>query len=117
MGFIRGIIGLTIAVALAIFASANVQPVEVFPSPVHPPITMPLYLITLGMAAFGFITGALMVWLGTMPLRFNSLRQKRAIKGLEKQLEKSDKALARPHKPLEEFFPALPINKRAKPDE
>ncbi len=108
MGFIRWIIGFVIALALAIFTSANLHFVKIYPSPIHAPIDMPLYLITLSMMAIGFILGALIVWFSTIGIRYTSHKQKRAIKDLENQLKTSDNTIVKPRSPLGDFFPALP---------
>ncbi len=86
MALVRWIFGLLAAVAVTAFAIANQQIVDVYWNPFRPALQLPLYIIVLGPMAFGFFSGSLFVWLGTLKLRFSAHRQKRQIKNLEKQL-------------------------------
>lgn len=86
MGFIRGIIGLTFAVLFAIFAVANRQSVDIVWHPIFPPVSVPLYIVALGLLATGFILGSFMAWLKSLPVRWTKTVQTRKIKKLEKEL-------------------------------
>ena len=86
MGFIRGIIGLIFAVLFAIFAVANRQSVDIVWHPVLPAVSLPLYIVALGLLATGFIPGGFMAWLKSVPVRVQKTVQSRKIKKLEKQL-------------------------------
>lgn len=86
MGFIRGIIGLAFAVLFAIFAVANRQSVDIVWHPVLPPVSLPLYIVALGLLAIGFILGGFMAWLKSIPVRVQKTVQTRKIKKLEKEL-------------------------------
>ncbi len=86
MRAVRYIIGFALAALLAAFAIANRQSVEVAWSPFHDPLHIPLYLVVLVLMAFGFVFGAAMVWLNTLPLRLAARRQKKQMNALEKQL-------------------------------
>ncbi len=86
MGFIRGIIGLIFAVLFAIFAVANRQNVDIVWHPVLPAVSLPLYIVALGLLAIGFILGGFMAWLKSVPVRVQKTVQSRKIKKLEKQL-------------------------------
>jgi uncharacterized integral membrane protein len=86
MGFIRGIIGLAFAVLFAIFAVANRQNVDIVWHPVLPAVSLPLYIVALGLLAIGFILGGFMAWLKSVPVRVQKTVQSRKIKKLEKQL-------------------------------
>jgi uncharacterized integral membrane protein len=86
MGFIRGIIGLAFAVLFAIFAVANRQNVDIVWHPVLPAVSLPLYIVALGLLAIGFILGGFMAWLKSVPVRVQKTVQSRKIKKLEKEL-------------------------------
>jgi uncharacterized integral membrane protein len=87
VALLRWIIGLSAALAITLFAIANRQTVDVHWNPFREPLHLPLYVVTLGLMAFGFFTGSFMVWLNTLPLRFAAWKQKKQIKTLEKQLD------------------------------
>lgn len=107
MSFIRWIIGFVVAVALSAFAVYNRHSVDIVWSPVHEPAQLPLYLVVLGLTAFGFVLGGSIVWVSAAPTRRLKRQQKREIKNLEKKLE-SAATEAEPAKPPSDFFPALP---------
>lgn len=86
MGFIRGIIGLIFAVLFAIFAVANRQSVDIVWHRVLPAVSLPLYIVALGLLAIGFILGGFMAWLKSVPVRLQKSHQSRKIKKLEKEL-------------------------------
>ncbi len=93
MRFIRGILGLALALLFTAFAVANRQTVEITWSPLHPAASLPLYALALGLLATGFLIGSLFAWLESIPVRLEKTRQKRRIKTLEKELlEKELKA-------------------------
>src|SRR5262245_37491962 len=102
MGFVRGIIGIALAILLAIFAVANRQTVDIVWNPVQPAAHLPVYLIALSMLALGFFLGGMFAWLNSLPVRLEKTRQNRRIKRLEK--ERSE---ARP-RPPEQDWTALP---------
>lgn len=109
MAFLRAIFGFIIAILLIGFAVANRQATTLVYSPVHEPLEIPLYLITLIFMAIGFILGGLAVWINSAPTRKVKRQQRKTIKELEKELEtlqtKNDQT---PAPPDSEFFPALP---------
>ena len=108
MSFIKGLLGGSIAILLTLFAVLNREPTLVHYSPLHDPIEMPLYLISLGLAASGFILGALFVWFNGGKKRSQSRAQRRLIKSLEKRLENADNAQKPADEaPASELFPAL----------
>jgi uncharacterized integral membrane protein len=108
VNLIRHITGFLLAVALVAFAIANRQLVGVVYSPINESAQIPLYLITLGLFALGFIIGAAVVWLNTAPGQFKTRRQQsKKIKTLEKELA-SVKPESPPKAPPTDFFPALP---------
>lgn len=86
MKILRWIVAVPIIVAAVLFALAHPQPVDFVWSPVNNPITIPLYVLTLGLCAVGFILGALAAWFGMSGLRRERRTQKKTIKQLEKDL-------------------------------
>lgn len=109
MGFLRAIIGFATAVFLTAFAVMNRQDVSIVWSPLNEPLTMPLYMIVLGLGAFGFILGALSVWVADGKLRRTGRRQRKAIKKLEKELAGLQADPESEATPPDDFFPALPF--------
>ena len=87
MRFIRGILGLALALIFVLFAIANRQSVSVTWSPFHPATDLPLYAVALDLLAFGFLLGLWVAWLESIPARLEKTRQKRRIKTLEKELK------------------------------
>jgi uncharacterized integral membrane protein len=85
MGLIRWIFGFIISVALAAFAVANRQSIDIYWSPVHNAATLPVYLVVLTAMAAGFLIGAIIVWFSLIPVRFKSWRQGKIISRLQKE--------------------------------
>lgn len=112
MALIRSLIGLTIAAFAIGFAIANRQDVSVIYSPIHDPLTLPLYLIVLSLTAIGFILGGAFVWLSMGSLRQTKRQQKKLIKSLEKELKAVNENAETPKTPSSEFFPALPAHSK-----
>lgn len=113
MSFIRGLIGLCIALSIAYLAITNRQIVELNFSPIHPPLEYPLYIAGLGALLIGFLLGATSVWLNNAGLRRTKRQQKRTIADLEKALKAAYENAAdqTTNKPATDLFPAL-----SKPD-
>jgi uncharacterized integral membrane protein len=108
----RWLIGFIITVAVMGFAVFNRQVVEFYYTPFHPPVELPLYMVALGFVVFGFMTGAGMVWLEAIPVRWASRKQRKEIRKLEKKLDEmrqSETGIA----PPDDFFPALPAATKA----
>ncbi len=108
MTLLRSLIGFAIAIAAAAFAIANRQVVDVIYSPIHDPVSLPLYLIVLGLTALGFILGGIFVWMSMGHLRKTKRQQKKLIKTLEKELKAVNENGPIELSPSSEFFPALP---------
>ncbi len=104
MGFVRGIIGLALAILFAVFAVANRQGVEIIWSPVHAAFPVPLYVVALGMLALGFFIGSLMTWLYALPKNWTKGHR---IKALEKELGAAKKSEKIPAKTQD--WTALPV--------
>ncbi len=86
MAALRFIIGLVIAVFIALLAVLNRGDMEFTWSPIHNSITLPLYAVILSAMAFGFIIGGASVWLNYGKHRSEKRRQKKKIKSLEKEI-------------------------------
>tara|TARA_R110002072_G_scaffold77949_2_gene181202 strand:- start:44 stop:379 length:336 start_codon:yes stop_codon:yes gene_type:complete len=108
MAILRWVIGLLITIAISAFAVMNDEMVLITFSPVHEPISLPVYLIVLGFMAFGFIFGSIVTWLNGAKLRKTRRKQKKEIRILEKEVErlKEDKFAAQTP-PAADIFPAI----------
>ncbi len=112
MEFIRWIIGFIFAAILAGFAVLNIHPTQLIWSPIHEPLELPLYMITLPIMALGFICGGFLVWLNSSPVRRIKRKQSKKIKTLEKEIAHFNKE-EKNQSPPSDFFPTLP-NKNQK---
>lgn len=115
MGLLRWIPGFFLATLAVLFAVNNREAVIVHWSPMHDPLTLPLYIVVLGLTAIGFITGGLITWLNMLPLRFELRKEKKRAREFEERLEKEiEKNIIKPvrtytedNKPEKSFLPAL----------
>lgn len=109
----RWVIATFLTVIIVIFAVLNRGTFDIFWSPLQgdAPMVLPVYLVVLGAMALGFMIGALAVWLNYAPLRAEKRRQKREIKGLQKEVGALKEAQFSP--PAQELFPALPAQSRS----
>ena len=108
MSLIRGIFGFVLTAAIALFAIYNRQLVDVSFSPIHAPLSLPLYLIALGLMALGFVLGGAFVWFAQGRVRKTKRQQKKQIKALERELKAINENAPQNLTPSSEFFPALP---------
>lgn len=107
MSLLRWIAGFTIALLLAAFAVANRQTANLYWSPFHGPLHVPLYMPALGFMAAGFLVGIVMMGLNSLPLWWASKKQKKQIRKLEQELQTAtlpEAAAAKPYKPALPFF-------------
>ncbi len=111
MSFLRAIIAIILTLVLAGFAALNTEKIEVVISPVSDAILIPLYAIALGAVAFGFVSGALMVWINGAPVRKDRRKKKKAIRILEKEVDKLKDDKFTQHKPATDIFPAITSQK------
>ena len=113
MGFLRALIGFVLAIILTVFAVFNRHSVSIFPDISYSHIEMPLYGVVLGAMGFGFLFGGFFVWLNDLSVRRDRRKQRKEIKGLQKELDvvKAGNALA--GSPAQELFPVLPSKKGA----
>ena len=88
MAILRFIIGLIITIFIAAFAVLNREEVLLTWSPIHDPITLPIYAVALASMAIGFIIGGTIVWLNAGKVRKEKRKQKKNIKILEKELSR-----------------------------
>ena len=106
MRLIYALFGFILAMVCTGFAVMNDQMIDLRWNPLSAPVSVPLYAVVLGMGAFGFILGALLVWLKEMPLHFSHYRQKKRIGKLEEKLESVK--IERDSERDSTFFPSLP---------
>ena len=97
-------------IVIAGFCILNAQDIEIEWSPVHDPVTLPLYAIALGALGSGFILGAATLWFNSHNTRKTKRQQTKHIKNLEKELAKATPQTFN-QKPPSDFFPALPAKK------
>lgn len=113
MAFFRTLFGFIIAAALTIFAIANRQDAVLVYSPLHDPLNVPLYLISLIFLAIGFVLGGLVVWMNGAGTRKVKRKQRKTIKALEKELGTLQTKTTNADTPPSDFFPALPKSSKA----
>ncbi len=103
----RWITGFAIIIIFSGFAALNRQDVFLYYTPVHDPLTWPLYAIVLSFSAAGFLIGAFTVWLSDGKIRHAKRLQKKQIKTLENELKKTQTGVTAQNKPETPLFPAL----------
>lgn len=89
IALIRWVLGFIIALIFVFFAAFNRQPVELYYSPLHDPVVLPLFAAVLGFSAFAFIIGGLTVWISDGRVRRERRGLKRHVKTLEKEIDKN----------------------------
>ncbi len=115
MSLLKSIFALLLTLAIAWLCIINSQAVDIVWSPVHDPLSLPLYIAIIGGLLVGFLTGACLTWINGGATRKAKRAQKKQIKDLQKNLEKeiaAKTANTNQQKPPADFFPALP-NKSA----
>jgi len=105
--FFSAFFGFILTLALIVFAVLNRAHTELYWSPMHEPLHLPLYVYTLGFLALGFLLGSLMVWLNNAELRRSRRLQRKEIKELQKELDTAQAGMDN-GAPPDDFFPALP---------
>lgn len=110
MGFLRGALALIITVVIAVVAVLNRDFVAVRLNPIdlEQSFDFPLYFVVLGAAFFGFIVGAMMVWINMSSIRRQRRKQKKEIKNLEKEVSKLQDNKFKPREETVTPLPALP---------
>ncbi len=108
MALIRTFIGFLIAITLIAFAVTNRQTTTLVYSPLHEPLELPLYMVTLLFMAVGFFLGVMVLWINSGKTRSVKRQQRKTIKELEKELESVKESTEQASEPASDFFPALP---------
>lgn len=90
MSFIRWILSLIIAVAAVLFALGNRDDIAFVWSPLHDPVTLPVFVPVLIALLGGFIAGGFVVWVNAAPVRAERRRQRKHIAKLEEDLRDSE---------------------------
>lgn len=106
ISFFKALLYILIAAFAAWFAMANPDETALIFSPLHDPVSVPVYIVGLGGLGIGFIFGCLVVWLNSISLYFDKRAGKKEIKKLEKRLAKIQKqtGLELPATPKTEGF-------------
>lgn len=76
------------------FVVLNRQETTLFFSPLASPITLPLWLLGIILFAFGFIVGAILLWLNHWPIRSELRQAKKDLKLVEKDRVEISEATA-----------------------
>ncbi len=87
IAFLRFLLLLGVVTGALLFAVAHRTPVDFIFSPFHEPITLPLYILGLGLLAGGVIIGMLAAWLGMHSVRRALRQSQKALKSLHKEHE------------------------------
>lgn len=74
----RAVIAFLAGLLCLYIALMHVQPFDFQYSPLHAPVQINLAIVLLGLFALGFISGALIVWLGLMRRRLSTQSDKEA---------------------------------------
>ncbi|GEO81081.1 LapA family protein [Pararhodospirillum oryzae] len=83
------LVGLPLAVVIAVFAVNNRIEAEVSLWPTPFSVDLPVYLLVLGGVALGLVAGALMMWLSAVSLRVRLHNRDLEIRSLKRNLERS----------------------------
>lgn len=90
MAFIRWILSLVIAVVAVLFALGNRDDIPFTWSPLHDPVTLPVFVPVLIALLGGFIAGGFVVWVNAAPIRAERRRQRKQIAKLEEDLRNAE---------------------------
>ena len=93
---LRVITALPFVFLLVLFALSNTQPVRVGLWPTDYAFEVPLAVAVLIGAALAFLAGALVVWLGSFPLRRRARRAEAQMRVLEARIEDLHARLGKP---------------------
>jgi putative membrane protein len=80
------IVTIPLTVALAIFALANREPVQISLWPLDLTLDLPLFLLALGTFAIGLLLGAFLIWLPLLRWRHRARAEERRARRLEAEL-------------------------------
>ena len=109
MGLIKWFIGFLVVICVAAFAVLNRHSIDVFYSPVDEAVSLPAYIVILSALAFGFVLGAVTVWLNDGVVRRERRKARRELKVLEKEVVSLKEKRFSP--PATDLFPALPVQR------
>ncbi|MBS0562250.1 MAG: DUF1049 domain-containing protein [Proteobacteria bacterium] len=93
---LRFLAALPFILLLVLFAMSNTQPVRVGLWPTDYAFELPLAVAVLIGAALAFLAGALIVWLGTFPLRRRARRAEAQTRVLEARLQELQARIGSP---------------------
>jgi putative membrane protein len=80
------VVTIPLTVALAIFAIANRQSVQISLWPLDLTLDLPLFLLALGTFAVGLLLGAFLMWLPLLGWRHRARAEERRVRRLETEL-------------------------------
>ena len=88
MTFFRYIFSTLMALGAVVFAVANMQSADLFYSPLHAPLELPVSVIALSAAALGFFFGGLFIWCIHGPLSKKADKKRGQVYDLIKENKK-----------------------------
>lgn len=91
MRYVSLLVTVPLTVFCLSFAMSNIRKVRVGLTPVGPEFELPLWLVGLGLMGIGFFCGALLLWLGTLRLRFSRRRALGQVARLEREMQRQQK--------------------------
>ncbi len=86
--FFRWIISTLIALLAVVFAISNMQEANLFFSPIHAPVTLPLSVIVLSALGVGFLLGGAFIWCVHGPFSKKADKKRAQVYGLIKENKK-----------------------------
>lgn len=104
MKLLRSFISLFIAALAILFALGNRGAVSVTYSPVHDPVTMPVFVLALSGVVIGFIVGGIIVWLNEASIRADRRKQRKIIRVLEEKLVEEEEGREKNTGPITGLF-------------
>jgi uncharacterized integral membrane protein len=110
IGFLRWIITVVCLSTLLTWALLNRSEVMFDPSPVHDAVSIPLYVLIMGVALVGFLWGALITWLHATTDRVDRKLLRREVNVLEKKVAELESAAlhANPNAAISGLIPSEP---------
>lgn len=86
--FLFWLISLPLAIIIAIFAVNNREVVDISLWPTPFTVGIPVYLLILGNLGLGLLLGALLMWLGAVPLRVRLHNRDLEIRSLKRDIDR-----------------------------
>lgn len=92
MGIIRFLFTLIIVLALGIFSVFNTENISILYSPLHDPVSVPVYALGFIFLIIGFIWGAFNVWVNDGKIRRERKDLRKQLAYINKEIDKAQEA-------------------------